>query len=284
MRLKLLLSLFCLTLFTSSALAQQPTIPPPTTQPVQSGNKYDFPQFFKETGAFFTQPARWALDDWLTAGFVGATTVLATQADQPVRDVVQKNSGKYFYSAPIVFGRIMGELYTPVALFGGFATYSLITGDVKARKIAYELGQASLYGGAFVFLTKILVGRSRPFVNEGYAHFRPSFSIVDDPYHSFPSGHTTISFLIATVLSRNVEPLWAKVLLYVPAVLTATSRVYQDQHWTSDVIMGSAIGYFFGKWVVDQHEANDDAAAGTKDKSGLQITSFVPFTVSLALK
>ena len=48
-----------------------------------------------------------------------------------------------------------------------------------------------------------------------------------------------------------------KWLAYLPAVLTAFSRVYQDDHWTSDVFLGAAIGYFVGTWVHNQHDEND---------------------------
>jgi membrane-associated phospholipid phosphatase len=244
-------------------------------------NKYDFPQFFHETGLFFTQPLRWQSDDWLTMGFVGAATLLATQADQPVRTLILKDRS-YVQSVPIEAGRIFGELYTPIALFAGFASYSLITDSKPARKIAYELGQASLYAGLFVFVGKVLVGRSRPLTNEGPHAFHPSFSLFFDNYHSFPSGHAAVAFVISTILSRNVEPLWLKILCYAPAVLTPISRIYQDWHWTSDVVMGASIGYFFGKWVVDLHEKNEAAAA--QDKGAVQITSFFPFTLSVALK
>jgi membrane-associated phospholipid phosphatase len=242
-------------------------------------NKYDFAQFFDETGIFFTQPLRWKADDWLAVGLVGAATLLATKADQPMRNFAFQDRS-YVNSAPVEAGRIFGELYTPIALFAGIGGYSLITGDRTTHRIAYELGQASLYGGALVFLTKVLVGRARPRTDEGPGSFHPSFSILFDNYHSFPSGHAAVAFVISTILARNVTPLWLKIICYAPAVLTPISRIYQDWHWTSDVVMGAAIGYFFGKWVVDRHEEQE----GVKEqKSSLQVTSFYPLTVSLAL-
>jgi membrane-associated phospholipid phosphatase len=247
---------------------------------LRAQNNYDFPQFGRETGLFITQPLRWDGDDWLKLGAVGLATGLATLFDQPTRTWTQNDGGHYYKSVPIEGGRIYGEPYTPIALLAGFASYSLITGDQKARKIGYELGQAVLYGTSCVFLLKILVGRSRPLTDEGPGHFRPAFSFVDDDFHSFPSGHTAIAFAVSTILARNVQPTWAKVLCYLPAVFTPMSRVYQDHHWVSDVVMGGLIGYFFATWVVDQHERNDATA---QQKSGLQLSSFFPIAVSIPL-
>jgi hypothetical protein len=138
--------------------------------------------------------------------------------------------------------------------FGGFASYSLITHDSTSRKIAYEIGQTSLYAGGVTFLLKMAIGRARPYMEQGTASYHPFSSIFIQDYHSLPGGHSTAAFAISTVLSRNVNPVWLKVLLYAPAVLTSVSRVYQDQHWTSDNFLGAALGYLVATWVVDKHE------------------------------
>jgi membrane-associated phospholipid phosphatase len=97
---------------------------------------------------------------------------------------------------------------------------------------------------------------------------------MGDDFHSLPGGHTATAFVISTVLSRNVDPTWLKVLLYVPAVLTPISRIYQDMHWTSDNILGGTIGFFIATWVVDLHEQND---------SRVHVSSIFPLTISITL-
>jgi membrane-associated phospholipid phosphatase len=234
--------------------------------------KYTFSQFGSETVDFVEQPVKWDGDDWLTLGLVGAGTYLVSQADQPIRTAVLKDQ-RYYYSIPIVSGRVWGEIYTPVILFGGYAAYSLITNDIGTRKIAYEIGQASLYAGALSFVLKLAIGRSRPYKNEGNSFFRPFNSIFDQDSKSMPSGHSTVAFVLSTVLSRNADSPVLKVLAYVPAVVTMISRVYQDQHWTSDTFAGAALGYFVGTWVVDHHEQSD---------SPVKITSAFPLSISIA--
>jgi membrane-associated phospholipid phosphatase len=242
--------------------------------------KYNFSQFGNETWDFVKQPTKWEGCDWLKIGLISAGTFLIIKtADEPIRDFLgyprlDNSLPKYYYSVPIEFGRVWGEIYMPVLLFGGFAIHSLITDDNGTRKIAYEIGQASIYAGALSFILKLAIGRSRPYLNEGPTHFTPFASIFNQDNKSLPSGHATVAFVISTVLSRNVKSPVLKVLAYLPAALTLVSRVYQDQHWTSDVFLGGAVGYFVATWVVDQHENN---------KSIVEISSIYPLSIRIAL-
>ena len=143
-----------------------------------------------------------------------------------------------------------------------------------SRKIAYEIGQASIYTGVVTLLLKTAIGRARPYMNEGKTIFHPFSSLINQEYHSLPGGHTAAAFVLSTVLSRNAKPVWLKVLAYVPAVLTFVSCVYQDQHWTSDDFLGAALGYFIATWVVDQHENNE---------SIVEMSSIYPISIRIVL-
>lgn len=257
MRLPLLLSLYLL-LCEPSLVAQ---------------NKYNFSQFGNETWSFIRQPTRWDGRDWLTLGVVTAGTVVVMQADQPIRDAVLRDQ-RYYNSVPIEFGRIWGEFYTPIVLFGGFAVHSLLADDIGTRKIAYEIGQASIYASATAYLLKLAIGRARPYMNEGKSSFHPFTSLFGQDYHSLPGGHNTAAFVISTVLSRNARQGWLKAVAYLPAALTFISRVYQDQHWTSDDFLGAALGYFVATWVVDLHE---------REENRLQLSSLYPLTIRFAI-
>jgi hypothetical protein len=249
--------------------------------------KYTFSQFGSETWEFVKHPTKWTGGDWLELGVVSAATFLVMQtADQPFRNAVLRDgtydangsfipgSQKYFKSFPIEFGRMWGELYAPIALFSGFAAYSLIADDIGSRKIAYEIGQASLYAGAVTFILKMAFGRARPYMEEGTTSFHPFSSILIQDNHSLPGGHMTAAMVLSTVLSRNAKPVWLKILAYLPAVLTFISRPYQDQHWLSDELLGAALGYFTATWVVNLHENN---------KSIVEVSSTYPLTIRIPL-
>jgi membrane-associated phospholipid phosphatase len=236
------------------------------------GNKYNLSQFCNETWSLIKQPAKWEGNDWLKIGVMGAGSFLLIETvDQPARDFAFRDRS-YLYSVPIEGGRIWGELYSPIVLFAGFATHSLITKDNTTRKIAFEIGQASLYTGAITYILKTAFGRARPYTNEGITSFHP-FSL-NDKNHSFPGGHTATSFVISTVLSRNAGPTWLKILAYLPAAITPFSRIYEDQHWVSSNFFGGALGYFIASWVVDLHEKNE---------SRVSVSSIYPLTISVTI-
>jgi len=112
---------------------------------------------------------------------------------------------------------------------------------------------AALAGG-ITAVVKVVLGRERP--TEATAEpldFEP-FSLSSDDA-SMPSGHTSAAFGFAASLAEDVHPLWAKIGLYALATGTAWSRVYDNAHWTSDVIAGAIVGItsaklVSGKWQV----------------------------------
>jgi hypothetical protein len=263
-------SLFAQDLVSRNSILENSALREPGEQ-----NNYNLSQFGNETWNFIKQPAGWDGSDWLKVGLTGAGTFLILEeADQPIREAVLRDH-RYELSVPIESGRVWGEVYTPAIIFSGFAIHSWVTGDIRTRKIAFEFAQALLYGGGLNLLIKTVVGRPRPYTNEGPRSFHPfgGFSFLQGN-QSFPGGHCVCAFAMSTVLSRNVRPLWLKGLVYLPSALTFVARVYQDKHWTSDDFIGAAIGYFSATWVVDQHEQGE---------SRVHISSIFPLTVSVAL-
>jgi membrane-associated phospholipid phosphatase len=250
-------------------------VAPETRKERQQEKKlYSISQFGRESVLFVKQPLRWKGKDWLTVGGLAGGTALLTLADQPLRNATQGDQ-KYYYSVPVVAGRVYGELYSIVGVAGSFGVYGMIAHDTAAKKIAIELFQAGLYAEVVTGILKTVVGRARPYMNEGSSSFHP-FSILKEDYNSFPSGHSTSAFALSTVLSRHAHSTFLKIAAYAPAGLTLFSRIYQDKHWVSDELLGAAIGYFVGNWVVDLHESK-------RHKINVDVTSIYPPAVSIDL-
>jgi len=227
------------------------------TSNLYSQNKFNFSQFYDESFQFIEQPLHWDGSDWLKLGLVSAGTILLMQEDQPVRNAVLRDQS-FNGTVPEQIGRFWGRGYATILFAGAFGLHGLITDDQLTEKIGFEIVQTTLYAGAITQFLKMTLGRARPYTNEGSANYHP-FSLWNDDHHSFPSGDVTLAFSLSTVLSKNSKSDFLKIISYVPAVLTMLSRVNRDMHWSSDVFLSAAIGYFVGDWVCNLHEENDSS-------------------------
>jgi membrane-associated phospholipid phosphatase len=94
--------------------------------------------------------------------------------------------------------------------------------------------------GLLAIILKFLVGRCRPYNSPVFdpLYFKP-FSFHWD-FQSYPSGHTQVSFTLASFMSFY----WPKLTVYffILATVIALSRVILDYHFLGDVIFGAYIG------------------------------------------
>jgi len=228
------------------------TVPPTKGEIKQEKKFYNPKQFFHETFLFASSPARWNKYSYMRFGVAIGVTLAIMPFDTRISTYVEGNQ-KYYYSVPIVAGRVYGEWYSIGIVTAGFAAYGIAAHDTNAKKISIELLQAGLYSEGITGLLKYIIGRARPYTGLGEYTFRP-FSFFNYPYNSMPSGHMTSAMALSTVMSRHAKKTIWKILAYVPAALTLTSRLYQGQHFLSDEFFGSCTGYFVGNWVVNLHE------------------------------
>lgn len=117
------------------------------------------------------------------------------------------------------------------------------------RPFAVQAAFTLLLSTLLVQALKRLVRRKRPFEHSAKLS---SIRIGVDPF-SFPSGHTTAAFGLATSISLiTVNPLVRIVFLLV-AFCVGFSRVYLAVHYPSDVIAGAIIGSSFalGVYLID---------------------------------
>jgi hypothetical protein len=238
----------------------------------QEINKFNFSQLFHESGLLIKQPIRWKGHDWIKFGAVVAVTFAVMQEDQKIRDIALKNP-KYSKSFPMEVGNQWGGFFFGPLLALTLYTTGSLSDSYKTKKIGFEIAQGILYSEAISFVSKGCIGRSRPFTNQGASAYHP-FTFFDSPSNSFPAGHVDAAFALSTVLSKNAGSGFLKVLAYVPAALTVTARIIQDAHWASDVVIGGAIGYFVGTWVVNIHEKKD---------SRIQLSGLYPLSVKISL-
>lgn len=80
---------------------------------------------------------------------------------------------------------------------------------------------------------KPIVGRERPHVEGNSRRFHPFTSNGD--WHSFPSAHVAHITAIAEAVSMQTHSTAVTSVCGALVMLVASDRVYEDQHWTSDV-------------------------------------------------
>lgn len=162
---------------------------------------------------------------------VGATVLL----DDEIAGIARKNGGPLLDSVTEAIEPFGGGHSDKV--IAGFLLYGLAARNEKARHVAFDAFVASTIAAKGITpMIKQLTNRRRP--NGG-----------DDP--SFPSGHATQAFAVASVIAEHYEQRWVRWLAYGVATTVGVSRVYHDDHWASDVIAGAAVGAFVGKTVTE---------------------------------
>jgi len=132
---------------------------------------------------------------------------------------------------------------------GGLAlslyTLGEIVDNYSFRKTGLLCLESWLTAGILALSLKTILGRARPYAGKGSMVFNPFHSGSEN--HSFPSGHAVSAFAAAAVFADQTDMLFLDILSYSLAGAVALSRVYNDQHWTSDIFIGAALGYFIGK-------------------------------------
>ncbi len=150
--------------------------------------------------------------------------------------------------------KVYGSGYTLIGI-GGLYGYGLLFNNAAVRKIGLQTIEAVGYAGLVTLTLKSIIGRSRPYTNEGKSRFRP-FN-MHAAYTSFPSGHSTVVFAVSTVLANNTDNTILKILCYTAAFTVAGARIYHNAHWFSDVIAGGLIGHFVGDFVSSPNTINE---------------------------
>lgn len=124
-----------------------------------------------------------------------------------------------------------GGLVQVGGAFGAYAIGRALDNPLVAT-VGADLVRAQLMTAVFTHGLKLSVGRRRP----------------DGTRFSFPSGHTSATFATATVLQRHFG--WkVGVPAYAFASYVAGSRLQENKHYASDVIVGAALGIVSGRAV-----------------------------------
>jgi hypothetical protein len=96
---------------------------------------------------------------------------------------------------------------------------------------------------------QLLAARQRPDEGNGNGDFWKHHNINT----SFPGGHAMFTFAMATVISHEYPQKWVQVLAYSAASIVTVSRFMARDHWSSDMLVGSALGIGIGGHIFHSH-------------------------------
>jgi membrane-associated phospholipid phosphatase len=137
----------------------------------------------------------------------------------------------------------------------GAAGLAAIDGsDPRRSRTGYAALEAGATGVALATGLKYGFGRARPGTGMGPTDFQ--WGARSDSFHSFPSIHTVTAWSVVTPFALEYDMPW----LYGVAALTNLSRIGGRNHWVSDTVASSLIGYGLGRmfWNSSREQAKGE--------------------------
>jgi membrane-associated phospholipid phosphatase len=202
--------------------------------------------FLKDQKAIWTCPADVHLvdADWLIP--LGAATGITFATDTEYSKHLSNSASRIKYSGDV-------SNYGIGALAGvgaGFYFLGYLSHDEHKRETGFLAGEAAIDALVPTYAIKYGFGRERPLQDD----YRGNFFSGGD---SFPSEHSAAAWSIASVIAHEYPGPLTSILAYGAASAISLSRVSAKQHFPSDVLIGSAIGWLVGAYVYRTHHNPD---------------------------
>lgn len=215
----------------------------------------------EEIKRFAVSPLHWERRQWLHFGGVLAAVDLAYQYDDKVRNHFRNDGTPNYHEAQ--------DALPAAVVLGTTWLWARASNDEDRRTEANTMIHATVLGAVSVHALKLAIGRKRP--GEG------GRGEWNDGARSFPSGHVTVAFAIATVLAESGDDrhrLGRRLLGYGIGAWTAYERVNHDSHWLSDTVAGAGLGLAAAHFAMN-HQARSNprrAIAVTPVENGALFT------------
>lgn len=190
-----------------------------------------------DLGSPFTTNAKYILlGGTLLTGFVALNK----------KDYSEKAANRVAHDPPLgdygYIGEALGWGYLNALYTLGHLTHGYFTGQDKSLERAEVMMDASFY----TLLTTAAIKTS-------IKSKRPEFPDEND---SFPSGHASMSFAFASVVTAEHGLYWG-LPAYAIASFISVSRINDGRHWVHDIIAGATIGASYGWGVYLNHRKSE---------------------------
>ena len=146
-----------------------------------------------------------------------------------------------------------GSYYATGAESAGVYFLGLARKDPKLAETGRLSAEAILASGTVTMVIKMAANRQRPLQGNGQGDFWADGTNHWEFDSSFPSDHATASMALARVFAGEYPHWYVAVPAYGFAESVGISRILANQHFPSDVLVGQAIGFLTGSYVLHHH-------------------------------
>ena len=209
------------------------------------------------------QPLHYDWKDWTVFAGIATATTFAFVYDDEIYDFVNNTFTNSQSNTISQYTDIFGEELFIVPSIALTYAVGAIDKNPRLKNMSLATLQSFIFAEVASAGIKVLTCRERPNQAVSYQPSAISQSLCQSwqgPFAtfestSFVSGHATRAFALATTVAGFYpEKKWVGIVSYSLATATSLGRVISKEHWSSDVIVGAALGYFIGRGVVKFNE------------------------------
>jgi len=247
--------------------------PSPSPQATPSLEKQFLRNILHDQVGIWTSPLRVSGDDAKLLAPMGLATAALIATDRRTANELGEHGGNLRRVKISLQLSRPGGAYGSAGIAGTFYLLGIMKHDSRARETGILGGEALIDAAMVSSVLKQASQRPRPLVPD------PNDDFFDGG-HSFPSGHATNAWALATVVASEYHDRKAvQMTAYALASAISLSRYTGRAHFLSDVFVGSAIGYGIGRYVYKQHhvpETSTETDPGTTSRNTKWVPSVAP--------
>jgi membrane-associated phospholipid phosphatase len=205
----------------------------------------------KDQAAIWTSPVHIREHDLAFLVPLGLATTLTMTVDHQIMSSARLDDASLNnHAATASNGLLGGFVVAPVIIYG----LGHIHHDDHATETGILAGEAMVDSLVVDEVVKAVSMRERPTLDNAKGKFFQSSVGFDS---SFPSTHSIIAWSSAAVIASEYDGPMTKITAYGLATGLSLSRILARQHFPSDVLVGSAVGWLVGRYVYHKHHKKD---------------------------
>lgn len=272
--------LVAISIFSAAGFAQEEAYEPAKPKSQWAIFTYDIGNVFGAVGHSYTRPLHWKGSQWGSFAMVFAGTGTSYLMDDVANDFFN-DQGKGMPKILKDYGRSYGSPEINYLATSGVYLSGFLAKDEKLRRTGVLLLASATSTGLLQQVFKSVIGRARPVSGKSKDTFDPFNR--DRNFHSFPSGHAMLAFSNAYAIGKQFKNPWIKGGIYTIGLIPGLSRLWEGQHWFSDVVLGVVISIFTVESIDKYLDTKYNEKYNQKKKKVQWNMTFAPNSLGISL-